>query len=98
MLMWYPGSMTFFIHEQLLVRLIRLVSCHPARPRGNGALARGSFDGDGKDWDLGKNKPRAVAEKGKKSEDPRMNKKRGGGEGLLSNTAFMQHSLYSYGQ
>lgn len=54
MLTWYPGSMTFCIHEQLLVRLIRLVSGHPARPRGNGALARGSFDGDGKDWDLGK--------------------------------------------
>lgn len=84
--------MTFFIHEHLLVQVIKFVSCHPARPRGNGALARGSFDGEEKDQHLGNNKPRAAVDKGKKSEDPKMNKKRGGGEGLLSNIAFMRHS------
>lgn len=79
----------FKIHEHLLVQLIRLLSCHPVRSRGNGAQARESFDGEGKDWNLGKNKPRAVAEKGIKSEDPRVNKKRGWWEGLLGNVALL---------
>lgn len=56
---------------------------------------RGNFNGEEKDWSPGKNKPRAVAENTKKSQDPRVNRKRGEGEGFLGNFAFMQHSTLS---